>query len=96
MAGISQPDHVYLTRDYYGGEKVAVFPKSAIFFPVNNFHVVITCAQPGSLKSLELCQESSMVNHVSQQKESTHQTWPCLYIKTFVKAYFEFTNSEFS
>ena len=26
---------------------------------------VITCAQPGSLKSLELCQESSMVNLVT-------------------------------
>ena len=41
---------------------------------------VITCAQPGSLKSLELCQKSSMVNHVSQQQACTHQTWPCLFV----------------
>ena len=27
---------------------------------------------------LELCQESSMVNHVSQQWGRIHQTWPCL------------------
>ena len=39
---------------------------------------VITCEQPWSLKSLELCQESSMVNHVSQQLGCIHQTWPCL------------------
>ena len=38
----------------------------------------ITCAQPVSLKSLEVCQESSRVNRVSQQLGRTHQTWPCL------------------
>ena len=27
----------YFTRDYYGAEKRRFWPKSAIFFPVNNF-----------------------------------------------------------